>query len=294
MTEARTSASTRAAAAAARGWPLSGALVASAVTVAIVGVGVLWGAGGWRYYSTPLGVRAYAPHHGVLRPSGAIGHSLGIAGLLMMLVPVAYTARKKWRRLSRAGSMKTWLDVHIYCGIVGPVLVTFHSALKFNGVVSVAYWSMMAVMLSGFVGRYLYVRMPRSIRGVELTYEEIAARAATLESALADLGLPAALVARLQAAGNASSDTPLRRRFRLRTLQRKMSDVGVDPSVAREAVELAGSRASLVRRLAYLRRTRQLFALWHVFHQPFVYVMFAVVLVHIGVALYLGYAFFLQ
>ena len=65
--------------------------------------------------------------------------------------------------------MKTWLEVHIFCGIVGPVLVTFHTSFKFNGIVSVAYWSMVAVVLSGFVGRYLYVRIPRSLRGIELT-----------------------------------------------------------------------------------------------------------------------------
>src|SRR5512138_3846446 len=129
-------------------WPLSGALVASALTIALVGLGVLHSAGGWDYYRTPLSVRAYAPSHRVLRPSGTVGQALGIAGLLMMLVPVAYSIRKKWRPLSRLGSMRAWLDVHIFCGIVGPALITFHSALKFNGLISVAYWSMMAVMLS--------------------------------------------------------------------------------------------------------------------------------------------------
>ena len=69
------------------------------------------------------------------------------------------------KRLRDAGRMKTWLEVHVFCGIVGPVLVTFHTSFKFNGIVSVAYWSMVAVVLSGFVGRYLYVRIPRSIRG---------------------------------------------------------------------------------------------------------------------------------
>jgi hypothetical protein len=277
-----------------RGWPLSGTLVASAAAVAVVAAAVLWGAGGWEYYRTPLTVRAYAPAHRILRPSGLVGHTLGIAGLAMMLVPLAYAARKKWRRLSRFGSMKTWLDVHIFCGIVGPVLVTFHSALKFNGVISVAYWSMVAVMLSGFVGRYLYVRMPRSIRGVELSYEEIVARAGTLQEALGALGLPAALAERLQAAGDAASDGPVRRHVRLRAIRRAMTACGIQPVVVREAVELSGARASLLRRLAYLKRTRQLFALWHVFHQPLVYVMLAIVIVHIGVALYLGYAFFLQ
>jgi hypothetical protein len=184
-------------------WPLSGALVASAATIAVVGLSVLYAAGGWDYYRTPIPARAYAQGHQSLRPAGAIGQAVGVAGLAMMLVPVAYSLRKKWSRLSGLGSMKTWLDVHIFCGIVGPALITFHSALKFNGLIAVAYWSMMSVMLSGFVGRYLYVRMPRSIRGAELSYEEIGARAAALHSALEDMGLPPAVSGELEAAGEA-------------------------------------------------------------------------------------------
>jgi hypothetical protein len=73
-----------------------------------------------------------------------------------------------------------------------------------------------------------------------------------------------------------------------------MTKKGFPADLVREAIVVASARASLLRRLAYLQRTRQLFAMWHVFHLPLVYVMFAIVLVHIGVALYLGYAFFLQ
>jgi hypothetical protein len=271
-------------------WSLSGALVASVLAIALVGVGVLYSSGGWDYYRTPLRVRAYAPQHAALRPSGPVGHSLGIAGLAMTLVPVAYSVRKKWRRLARFGSMRVWLEVHIFCGIVGPVLVTFHSALKFNGLISVAYWSMVAVMLSGFVGRYLYVRIPRSIRGVELSYEEIVARAEAMHAELAAIGVPGPLAGRLEnLAGGA-----VRRSWLLRGLRRDLLRADLAEPLVRDALELAGARASLLRRLAYLERTRRLFAMWHMFHQPLVYVMFAIVLVHIGVALYLGYAFFLQ
>jgi len=188
--------------------------------------------------------------------------------------------------------MKAWLDVHIFCGIVGPALITLHSALRFNGIVSVAYWSMMAVMLSGFVGRYLYVRVPRSIRGVELGYEEIVARAKALHAALVQTGLPASLLEELETAG--TTPRALARRRRLRVLRTEMDRRGFPAAFAEEAIGVASARASLLRRLAQLERTRRLFAMWHVFHQPLVYVMFAIVLVHIGVALYLGYTFFGQ
>jgi hypothetical protein len=271
-------------------WPLSGALIASFLTICGIGLAVLYAAGGWDYYRTPLGVRPYAQAHAALRPSGTVGRALGTAGLAMMLFPVAYSVRKKWKRLARAGSMKTWLDVHIFCGIVGPAFITFHSALKFNGLISVAYWSMMAVMLSGFVGRYLYVRVPRSIRGVELGYEEIVARAGALHAELQATGLPPALVEALETVER--TPRAVKRWLGLRAVRRGMVERGFPAGLAHEAIELASARASLLRRLGYLQRTRRLFAMWHVFHLPLVYVMFAIAAIHIGVALYLGYAFF--
>jgi hypothetical protein len=73
-----------------------------------------------------------------------------------------------------------------------------------------------------------------------------------------------------------------------------MNRSGFPPDLVREAIDVASARATLLRRLAYLQRTKQLFAMWHVFHLPLVYVMFTIAIVHIGVALYLGYAFFVR
>ena len=112
---------------------LTTVLVLSAAAVAAIAFSVLGVAGGWGYYTTPLRVRAYQPAHAALRPSGSIGHALGSLWLGMMTVPVIYAIRKRWGPAARLGGMKGWLDVHIFCGTVGPVLVTFHSSMKFNG-----------------------------------------------------------------------------------------------------------------------------------------------------------------
>jgi hypothetical protein len=267
---------------------LKGVLVLSLAAAILTAIAVLGFAGGWEYYTTPMRVRAYHEAHRALRPSGTLGHSLGAAGFAMMTVPVLYAIRKRWSRAARLGGMKRWLDVHIFCGTVGPVLVTFHSALKFNGMVSVAYWSMVAVMFSGFVGRYLYVRIPRSLRGVELSYAEIEARAAGLLADVATAGVAASDLAGLH--GRSGRWTRrMRRRAHQRLVQR-----GLDRERAAEVIHLAAERAWLLRRLAHLSRTRRLFELWHVFHLPLVYVMFAIALLHITLAVYLGYGSFLQ
>jgi hypothetical protein len=130
---------------------------------------------GWEYYRTPIAGRGYLPAHRLLRPSGVIGLSFGAAGMVAMISTLPYAARKRWRPLARLGRTSRWLEVHIFFGIIGPVLVTLHTAFKFNGAVAIGYWLMMAVWASGFVGRYLYVRIPKTIRGVELSRKELEA-----------------------------------------------------------------------------------------------------------------------
>jgi hypothetical protein len=201
----------------------------------------------------------------------------------MMTMPVIYGVRKRWTRLAGTGSLATWLEVHIFCGIVGPVLVTLHTAFKFNGLISVAYWSMVLVMASGFVGRYWFVRIPKTIRGVELTRREIEDRAALLTQHVADAGLSTDLLSRL--VGKDPGGRWARSRLR-RALVRE----GVGTSVARDLIETLAERQGLLRRLSYLERTKRLFAAWHLFHQPLVYVMFGIAILHVGVALYLGYS----
>ncbi len=48
------------------------------------------------------------------------------------------------------------------------MLVLYHTAFKFGGIVSVSFWSMVLVVLSGVVGRFIYVQIPRTIQGQEL------------------------------------------------------------------------------------------------------------------------------
>jgi hypothetical protein len=277
----------------------SAVVLATAVSLAVTAF-VLFALGGLDYYSTPTAIRGYHPAHRLLRPSGPIGQSFGVAGAILMLVPFAYMVGKRVLRGRAAGSIKGLLELHIFCGIVGPVLVTFHTSLKFNGIVSVAYWSMVLVSLSGFVGRHLYVRMPRTIRGVELTRDEIEARAADLREQLL-FTAPPRLIEHLDRferetsanAADASWPGALAARARLRrarrVLLRTLVADGSAPADAVALVTLVVDRAWLQHRLAGLHQTRRLFMAWHVFHLPLVYLMFVIVLAHVGLSLYMGY-----
>ena len=278
-------------------WSLVNALILSAMVIAGLTVWVMVDLDGWTYYTTPMRVRGYAEPHRMLKPTGLVARPLGMIGMLLMLVPVAYAIRKRWAPLARTGSLPRWLEVHIFCGIVGPALITFHTSFKFNGLISVAYWSMMAVMLSGFVGRYLFVRIPKTIRGVELTHDEIRTRAGELTREIGAASLRPGMPDRLREVEDELEPEaaravvgPIIVRRRLRRLRGELLAAGVDRPLAARATAAMAERALLLRRLAYLDRRKRLFAMWHVFHQPLVYVMFAIAALHVGLAVYMGYA----
>ena len=50
---------------------------------------------------------------------------------------------------------------------------------------------MVVVVLSGFVGRYLYVRIPKTLRGVELSAADLEARVAEIREPLDPRRTPA-------------------------------------------------------------------------------------------------------
>src|SRR5665647_2573261 len=140
---------------------------------------------GLEYYRTGLAERAYNSGHDTLKPSGIMGHGLGILGSLLIIIGVSsYMVRKRYRFMSRTGLVKYWLEFHIFLCTLGPVLILFHTAFKFGGLVAVSFWSMVAVFLSGIAGRFIYLQIPRSIEGRELNLTEVRAMKSNLTEIL--------------------------------------------------------------------------------------------------------------
>jgi hypothetical protein len=129
---------------------------------------------GLPYYKTSLEERFYSAADPALKPSGTWGHGMGIIGSLFIILGVSlYVVRKRMRSLSRIGLLKNWLEFHIFLCTLGPILVLFHTSFKFGGIVAVSFWSMVAVFLSGIIGRFIYIQIPRTIEGRELSLTEV-------------------------------------------------------------------------------------------------------------------------
>ncbi len=100
--------------------------------------------------------------------SGFFGHSIGILGFVMMLMTeTLYTLRKRSRGI-RWGRLASWLRFHIFTGTVGPYMVLLHSSWKFNGLAGIVMLMTALIVLSGFVGRYIYTMIPRTADGLEV------------------------------------------------------------------------------------------------------------------------------
>lgn len=253
---------------------------------------------GWGYFTTQLADRPHHPDFREFRAAGRVGHGLGILGSLMVLLLLLYSLRKRARFLQRAGELRIWLRYHIFLGIAGPVLITLHTAFKVGGLVSISYWSMVAVALSGFVGRYLYQQIPRNMLGETLEVVEIEARNEALlvelstTHGMGDRGaaiLEDIALRRLEhrAAPVALLMLPFLNGTLVRQLQR-WAPRHVDGDRA-TAVRLAKDWVLQTRRLRLFHLIRDLFHYWHVFHKPFAIIMIVVMIIHVVVAVMLGY-----
>jgi hypothetical protein len=287
------------------------ALAAFVAVAVILGLAIY----GYPYYLLKLEDRPFSPLHSQLRSSGTIGLKLGILSLCMFGVLFLYPLRKRWRWLSTIGSTRRWLNFHIFCGITTPILVSFHASFKWHGVAGAAYWTMIAVAVSGFVGRYVYAKIPRSISSVKLTMGEIQAQTSTLTGRLSaqdlfsehDLAplLEVPAPDQIRAMNFARMlwtmmRLDLARPFRVSRLRRRILSPaqrlttfgGLLSSHDRslESIITCVRRQSrLCAAVAFLDRTERVFHQWPVIHRPFSISFLALILVHIGVALSVGF-----
>jgi hypothetical protein len=282
-------------------------------TLAIIAVAAL-SVYGLDYYSLDATGRALSSKHRILRSSGAIGLRLGQLGALMFLGLYLYPIRKRWPWLARQGNSKHWLDVHVLLGVTAPVVIAFHAAFKFQGLAGVAFWIMLAVAVSGVVGRYLYAQSPRSLSAAELSMKECQGLQAELADQLTrQTRIRAADLEKLYRSPGSDRvqrmalwmvllymvwldlHRPLRmaalRRHSLNGWQKCATLGGIfasnSPDLER-AVRLARQQAALSKRILFLGRAHQVFQLWHVVHRPFSYSFSVLAAVHIMVALLFG------
>jgi len=270
---------------------------------------------GASYYILPLDKRPYSDKHSLLRPSGTIGLKLGILGTVLFMIIFLYALRKVIPWLGRIGTTRHWMDFHVIAGASAPVVIAFHASFKFQGIAGVAFWIMLAVALSGVVGRYLYAQIPRSLNAAEMSLGELHES----EQALAEFLLVQSVFTESQLKKALSFISPDRANrmgplgaivrlimldasmpFRMAGLRRSADGASAGFSSlggllrsrnheVEEIVSIVRQKATFTKRVLFLDQTRRVFHLWHVVHRPFSYAFALLAVLHIAVVMGLGF-----
>ena len=260
---------------------------------------------GLNYYITPFMERPHHPDHQNIKPGGIRGHGLGILGTVMMLLLLVYSLRKKNFIFGGIGKIGDWLDFHIFLGIMGPLFVILHTSFKLNGIVAISFWSMILVALSGILGRYLYLQIPRNISGHELNLKDLEQ---TNENILNEIenrySVDRTFVSKMETliVGKLYPDksefatlfsflmADIYRLFRVNKIRKILRrSTGLSKKQIGILLGLMKKKAFLHRRLILWNNIHRIFHYWHVFHRPFALIMYLIMILHVSLTVFFGY-----
>lgn len=236
-------------------------------------------------------------------PRSTVGFSLGVIGSLMMLALLAYPLRKHVPWMQRWGALKHWFRVHMILGLVGPTLVLFHSTFHIRSTnAAVALFSMLGVVISGVIGRFVYTKIHYGLYGSRATLDKIQAElTAHSETTTSLLQFAPGVEQRLRSFERHSTRGDLSvaaqalnfvtlgirralvewrcaRELRGRLKRERHPEFrGGEP----EAIRFVSQYLKDIQRVAQFSLYERLFSLWHILHIPLIYILAASTIFHI-------------
>jgi hypothetical protein len=253
-----------------------------------------------------LGAKGHTERY--ISPEYGVGYALGILGGSAMLLLLLYPARKRLKWIGFLGSVKSWFQAHMILGVVGPVLILFHSNFSLGATNSnAALVSMLIVAGSGIFGRYFYTRIHHGLYGRRSSRADLQAAAAELRDKVAGSQFVPQLLEQLDAAdarllGKSGKLPPLlwrpirvtlqvwiERRKLTRTATRELRAAARTnailaqqyPVFLKATKRYIGKRLDAARRVAEFESYERLFALWHMFHLPLFFILLVAGIIHV-------------
>ncbi len=253
-----------------------------------------------------LVLAGWAVRKGGIYTSGkGFGYAIGLVGAVMMLGLLLYPMRKRLRFMHDWGALKHWFRFHMAGGILGPLLVLFHSTFHVRSInAAVALSCMLLVVASGLIGRFIYRKIHHGLYGSHASLKELEQALAqefeALEPVLSRMPLVrqeverfAALVSHRPASHVARTlhflSLGAKRLLAARRLRRALAVYATtegDRFVASHAnlsnlLQTINSTLQAVQRRAQFSTYERLFSLWHVIHIPFLCMLVITALVHV-------------
>ena len=248
-------------------------------------------------------------HREYYTPGSDLGYYMGLVGGLMMALLLGYPLRKHFRFMHGWGPLKHWFKIHMFLGITGPTLVLFHSTFSIGSInAAVALTSMLLVAGSGIIGRFIYRRIHQGLYGRQLALKELSdelgMHAKSVASHLRFAPQAEALLHAFETHAKDHSGSLLTRIWRFITLgwharqTRRQCRQAIKQALKLEAKQKGWDRDAVRKYFAEITRTvndfileiqrvhqfatyERMFALWHVLHVPFVYMLVFSAIFHV-------------
>lgn len=266
-------------------------------TLALASI-LLWSLGA-DFYRTDLHSRVEHVDYESLRPGGLVGHGYGIVGTILILTNLLYLLRRRLARWS-LGSMASWLNLHVFTGLVGTLLILFHSAFQFRTPIALATaGSLGVVVFTGILGRYLYALTPQpnraELENALLRLDElipgcsVQVRQTLASHQVTQVDVHAMLLAKLATIPRWAGEA----RARGFAVAYAIEDMPLDRTLTRKERKQVRKSKRAVRKFA----TREVVGMgassllqsWRGFHRMLALILVLLVPVHIGVAWIYGY-----
>ena len=264
------------------------------------------------YYMLAAADRPAHPKHTWLRPGLGLGLMLGVTSAVLVVVNLLYLVRRSARNRFNFGSLKLWMTSHVATGILAFLCALLHAAMApRNTVGGHAFWAMVALVVSGALGRYFYAWVPRAANGRELELGEVKAELAKLSEPANRDPRPGrrrfhdrarkevlqliestqwrrSLLGRIRALVGVEHNV---RRLTAELAKRGRSE-GVPERELRQTLRLARRAHQAAVRVAHFEDLRALLAGWRYLHRWVAALMVLLIVVHVIYALAYGAFFF--
>jgi len=232
-------------------------------------------------------------------PNRGIWHPIAWIGSIGFIVMMLYSVRKRFAFMQDVGQLRYWLDTHMFIGIVATVFTTVHTTYKVGGIVSISFWSMMLVAISGILGRYIYIQIPRNLSGNELRIDQIEEIMFEINNEIEKFSESDSRIAHYFQSISGPDESKKISAFEF-AVKMFFNDIGnffrtigiwydikktsdLSPDLKKRLFRLVKEKGKLVRSSNFLETSQRLLHYWHVFHKPFAVIMFIIMFLHIAV-----------
>lgn len=231
------------------------------------------------------------------------GYLLGITGGSLMIILLLYPLSKRIKLMTQLIPIRYWFGIHMLFGVIGPIMVLFHSNFHLGSInSSIALVSMLLVAGSGLVGRYIYTNIHHGLYGSRITLSELKQETENNHSELLGMyamdeklnlrlismedkalqpytGLIKSLAHVISLAVNAQQ-------LKLNVMQlvkESYNDNREDKTLpdSKVVIQSVNRYTLALRRAAAFKLYERLFSLWHILHLPLFIMMIITAIIHI-------------